>query len=174
MKKYNLIVVNSFFLFSLTCIGFPGIVNRDGKIFFDKVTKGKIVYSGFTKYEEEQNEISKLILASGFKEDPKADLLLEVTLEELDAKYKRRYLHFFNLIFSIGTITLFPYHNLTEHRLTFKLRNEGIVTSELVLNTKFHQWRGLTLLPISYFYWPTTEFREYLKKMIYLELTGKE
>ena len=157
----------------LACVGYPGKVSRSERSGGVEDKSIDIVFTGFSKYQSESKLIAESLQEMGYRFDAASPLLLEVILEEADPYYNHKILHFVNLISSLVSLTTIPYHVRTEHTLTFRFRNKGIVSGELVLRTVFHQWRGVLLIPVTYFFWPSSEFGAYLQETVKTELSKK-
>ncbi len=164
-----LIYVLSMSLF-ISCVGYPGKVSRTERLSGFNQKSVDVVFTGFSKYHTESKLIAEALEDLGYRFDASASLLLEVILEEEDAKYKYNFLHFVNLVTSIVSLTTIPYHVQTEHKLTFRFRNKGIIQGEIELKTVFHQWRGVLFIPITFFFWPSSEFEQYLLSSVKSEL----
>ena len=148
------------FLFNL--INCAGIYNEP--VFINKQKTNSIQknirleFTGFYFYEKELNLLKSEILNSGFTNNQSSPFLLEVILEEKEYSYKYKSLHFVNLIASLFTAGIIPYYTITKHEITYRV-SEGkkeIGSSKLVL--ELDQLRGLSLLPITPFFWPSSAF----------------
>ncbi|MBM9500012.1 hypothetical protein JWG44_07080 [Leptospira sp. 201903071] len=161
MKQKILILLGIVFLSS--CIGIvnPPEIIRDSI----SIPKGKplrLEFTGFTYYAAEMNHIKKNLQEKGYQENEKSEVLLEIILQEKEAEYEYRGLHFLNLITSLLTLGIFPYHIRSEHILMYRVSESGKPSKESVHELLLDQWRGWILIPFSPFYWPSSSFEKSL------------
>jgi hypothetical protein len=133
------------------------VISTEGAI---KPASIRLVFTGFSFYENEKEALRKAILDSGFRESDDSTLLLEIILEEQKPDYPNRKLHFANLLASFFTATIFPYHIITDHRILYRLKEKGVFLGEYENRMRLHQYRGILVMFLSPFYWPSTKFRE--------------
>ena len=144
----------------VNCAAFPGKTRSEvteNSLFILPV---KFHFTGFSFFEGERQAIEQKILDSGYKEDKNSHTLLEVILEEQTPDYPYPKLHFANLFLSLFSATIIPYHIVTNHRLVYRFREDGKIVNEIEHRLTLHQYRGILVLLISPFYWPSTVFRE--------------
>ncbi|PJZ53644.1 hypothetical protein [Leptospira adleri] len=161
MKQKTITILIVAFLSS--CIGIvnPPEIIRDSI----SIPKGKplrLEFTGFAFYVSEMNHIKKNLQEKGYREDPQSDVLLEIILQEKEAEYEYRGLHFLNLLTSFLTLGVVPFHIRSEHILTYRISESGKPPKESVHELLLDQWRGWILIPFSPFYWPSTSFEKSL------------
>ncbi|HMV41257.1 MAG TPA: hypothetical protein PK079_05230 [Leptospiraceae bacterium] len=118
----------------------------------------RLEFTGFYFYEKEKKLLKKEILESGFMEDSNSSLLLEVILEEREHTYSHRFLHFTNMVASLFTLGIIPFYTITEHSITYRYfegKKEIAKTKQIL---RLDQFRGLSMLPLTFFFWPSSAF----------------
>lgn len=153
-----IIAILTFILFS-NCAGFRGktkTINESEKL---SIVPLKIQYTGFRFFEKEKEVLHQKIISSGFQEEPLSKFLLEIILEEKPSFKKNQIFQFSNFLITFFSGSIIPYHITTTHRIKFRIREEGKNISEWEFETNLHQYRGILMIFLSPFYWPSKEFR---------------
>ena len=120
----------------------------------------RLQFTGFVFYQSELEIIKAELLNKGFAENKSSPILLEVILEEKEVLYRYGTLHFANFLASLISGSIIPYYTLTEHKLRFRISENE---KELNLHTKIlqlDQLRGISILPLTFFYWPSKAFEK--------------
>lgn len=148
------------FLFNLVnCAGIynePVFINKQKT---NSISKNiRLEFTGFYFYEKELNLLKTEILNSGLREDSNSPVLLEVILEEKEVTYKYSFLHSINLIASLFTAGIIPYYTITKHKITYRFSEGKKELNNTRLELELDQLRGLSLLPITPFFWPSSAF----------------
>lgn len=149
----------TFILFFLKCAGFynePLILENKKPTL--ETQNLRIEFTGFKYYEKEKLILKEEVLKSGYKEDKNSELLLEILLEEKEVFYKYPSLHFVNFIGSLFTLGLIPYYTVTQHKITYRFSENARNTTGSTQILELDQLRGLSILPITYFFWPSKAF----------------
>ncbi|TGN06909.1 hypothetical protein [Leptospira ilyithenensis] len=164
------LIANTLFL---SCAGFSNPVistTRSDSFFVPSLVR--LHFTGFGFYEKERLKLRETILKSGYKEDPDADLLLEVKLEEVGHHYKDINLHRLNFVMTLITASLIPYQIYTNHKITYRYAKEKVIKESEYL-VRLSQYRGILILFLSPFYWPSEAFYQNIEETWKLEFTGK-
>ncbi len=157
----------------LRCAGFSNpviLVNPSDSSF--SPSHVRLQFTGFGFYEKEKLKLRELILKSGYKEDSDADLLLEVKLEEVRHLYKNTNLHRLNFVMTLITASLIPYQIYTDHKITYRYAKEKVI-KESEYQLRLSQYRGILLLFLSPFYWPSRAFYQNIEETWKQEFAGK-
>ncbi|MBP7282518.1 MAG: hypothetical protein KBA66_13135 [Leptospiraceae bacterium] len=118
----------------------------------------RLEFTGFKYYEKEKLILKEQILQSGYIEDPNSELLLEILLEEKEVFYKYPILHGLNFIGSLFTLGVIPYYTVTQHIITYRFSENPRNVSGSTQMLELDQLRGLSMLPITYSFWPSIAF----------------
>ncbi|TGN18944.1 hypothetical protein [Leptospira idonii] len=156
--KFNLFLFLSVLLLE-QCAAFvkdPDLQFQKGKL--PGTVPIRIVFTGFARYEKEKQSLKQSILKSGFSEDTKSDLLLEVVLEEINPEYESIGLHRLNILATVFSAGIFPYQINTNHLLSFRYSDSEKNIRESEFKTTLSQWRGFSMIFFSPFYWPSSSF----------------
>ncbi|MDZ4725443.1 MAG: hypothetical protein SH817_04760 [Leptospira sp.] len=149
-------------ILSFHCIAFKGNTKEDIEIKKLNLKKINLVFTGFHYYLEQQTLIESKLLSNGYVLDKESNLLIEIILEDISPIYSYPKLHFLNLIGSILTATMLPYHNISNHKLKVRIRDLGEIVYENNRIISLHQYRGILLIPLTPFYWPSFVFNDSL------------
>ncbi|TGN00557.1 hypothetical protein [Leptospira yasudae] len=161
-------IIIFFCIFSFNfCAGFtnPTEIVQNGNA-TPKDKKVRFEFTGFSLYNSEMLHIKKNLLEKGFQEDETADLLLEIILEEQKPFYSYRTIHVLNFFASLFTLGIVPYYNRTEHRIIYRISEKSKQPKESVHHLTLDQWRGILVLPLSPFFWPSSSFEKNLLNSI--------
>ena len=158
MKIYILLIS----ILSFHCIAFKGNTKEDIEIKKLNLKKINLVFTGFHYYLEQQTHIESKLLSNGYVLDKESNFLMEIILEEISPIYSYPKIHFLNLIGSILTGTIIPYHNISNHKMTVRIRDLGELAYEHTQIISLHQYRGVLLIPLTPFYWPSSVFNDSL------------
>ncbi|WP_411821563.1 hypothetical protein [Leptospira sp. 'Mane'] len=159
--------------FAFGCAGFshPAILNTP--LAHPMIPSSvRIQFTGFGFYEKEKQMLRESILESGYKEEINADLLLEIKLEEVEHHYEKTNLHRLNFVFSLVSATIIPYQIYTDHKITYRYAKEKVI-KESEYGLRLSQYRGILVLLISPFYWPSSGFYQSIDETWTRELQGR-
>jgi hypothetical protein len=120
----------------------------------------RLHFTGFAFYQNEIEIIKTELFKKGFAENKSSPILLEVILEEKEVLYRYRVLHFVNFLASLISGSIIPYYTLTEHRLSFRVSEKDKELSFQSKILQLDQLRGISILPLTYFYWPSKAFEK--------------
>ncbi|WP_423790146.1 hypothetical protein [Leptospira harrisiae] len=158
-------------LFVLNCAAFPDVVtSKERKLYEVRKEKVKIVFTGFYRYEQEQKQIQETLLSAGIIQDPNSNLGLEVILQKKDPVYQYLWLHRLNLVLTFLSGGVVPSHIRTEHTLTFRYTNLGVLENESTYNIGMAQWRGIPVVLLVITHWPNRIYKEQLIETTKLEI----
>lgn len=135
-------------------------------------TPVRLHFTGFGFYEKEKLKLRETILQSGYTEDPNADSLLEVKLEEIEHYYENINLHRLNFVLSLVSVSLIPYRIDTDHKITYRYAKEKVI-KESEYQLHLSQYRGILILFLSPFYWPSRAFYQNIEETWKQESTNK-
>ena len=159
MNKILLLPLIGFLFIPLNCAGIynePIFMNKQRN---NSISKNiRLEFTGFYFYEKELNLLKRDILNSGLREDSNSPVLLEVILEEKEVTYKYSFLHSVNFIASLFTAGIIPYYTITKHQITYRFSEGKKELNNTKLELELDQLRGLSLLPITPFFWPSSAF----------------
>lgn len=159
MNKVRIFFKLATFLFYLHC---AGIYNKPTPIenkSIPAISKNiRFEFTGFYFYKKELQLLKKEILQSGFAETPNSPLLLEVILEEKEVSYKYEFLHAANFVASLFTVGIIPYYTITQHKITYRFSENAKISGSSTQILELDQLRGLSMLPVTYFFWPSNAF----------------
>ncbi len=159
MNKFRIIFYSLLFLPILQCAGIynkPFLVKKQS---VEPIPKNiRLEFTGFYFYNKELQLLESQILQTGFVETPSSPLLLEVILEEKEVNYKYRFLHAANFVASLFTIGVIPYYTITQHKITYRFSENAKLLGSSTQILELDQLRGLSMLPVTYFFWPSTAF----------------
>ena len=159
MSKIKIALLPILILLFFQCAGFYNKPEKlENTVQKNFSTSVRIEFTGFGFYEKELNLLKAEILKSGFKENNNSPLLLEILLEEKEVTYNYKFLHVLNMVTSIFSASLIPYYTITQHKITYRFseNNKSLGSYSLIL--KLDQLRGLSVLPLTYFFWPSSAF----------------
>lgn len=159
MNKMLFLILLGFLFNLVNCAGIynePVFINKPSN---QSISKNiRLEFTGFYFYEKELNLLKTEILNSGLREDSSSPVLLEVILEEKEVTYKYSFLHFVNSIASLFTAGIIPYYTITKHQITYRFSEGKKELNNTKLELELDQLRGLSLLPITPFFWPSSAF----------------
>ncbi|EQA43502.1 hypothetical protein LEP1GSC050_1724 [Leptospira broomii serovar Hurstbridge str. 5399] len=152
-------------LASYSCIGFqsdPTVAKSPAA--GNMIRNARLEFTGFTHYDSEKELLLNEIVLSGIRSDDLSKNTIEIILEEKPPIYKSPGLHFNNLIFSVLSLSLIPYHTNTHHRISYRIYSEHSLISESEYRLELSQFRGLLVIFLSPFFWPSTAFDKSIKE----------
>jgi outer membrane receptor for Fe3+-dicitrate len=159
MNKVRISFTLATFIFFLNCAGIynkPILIEKKSIPVISKNIRFE--FTGFYFYNKELQLLKKEILQTGFVETPNSPLLLEVLLEEKEVDYKHELLHAGNFVVSLFTVGIIPYYTITQHKITYRFSENAKLLGSSTQILELDQLRGLSMLPITYFFWPSTAF----------------
>jgi len=121
-----------------------------------------IHWIGFHNYKAEKKIIEYKLQSMGIEENPQAPFVLEIILEEQNALYNHKLLHFLNFWATLFSGSLIPYYTRTDHIVRIHIRSNVQIQFQSDTKLGLDQWRGILLLPFMPFYWPSSEFNSNL------------
>ncbi|EPG75233.1 hypothetical protein LEP1GSC058_1962 [Leptospira fainei serovar Hurstbridge str. BUT 6] len=144
---------------SNSCVGFRSNPEVEkNPIEGTMVRSAKLEFTGFTHYDSEKELLLNEMIESGIRSDDLSENTIEIILEEKPPIYKSAGLHFNNLIFSVLTLSLIPYHTNANHRISYRIYSNQSLISESEYRLELSQYRGLLMIFLSPFFWPSVAF----------------
>ncbi|MEM7180165.1 MAG: hypothetical protein AAF518_04590 [Spirochaetota bacterium] len=129
---------------------------------YEKPSTARIDFIGWEYYEKHKQALKRHIARSGLVTQDASPFLLEIRLVEKE-RYHLDY-RFWNIIAFIYTSGLIPLYDGINHRLEFRLykgvREEAICTYRLSND----QFSGILLLPLTPFFYPSSQQRDLFQK----------
>ncbi len=159
MNKFRISFKLATLLFFVHCAGIynkPTVIENKSIPVISKNIRFE--FTGFYFYDKELQLLKKEILHSGFVETPHSPLLLEVILEEKEVSYKYGLLHAVNFVASLFTVGIIPYYTITQHKITYRFSENAKISGSSTQILELDQLRGLSILPVTYFFWPSNAF----------------
>lgn len=161
--KFNQILSIFLILWAQACSSFrntPQMIRKQPVR--ETVDSVRLHMVGWNFYGQHGDSMRKSILASGLRQDKESKYLLEVRLIEKERLYLDY--HFFNVLAFIYTAGLIPIYDGINHRLEFRLYKEQKRLSICSLQLVNHQLTGIILLPLTPFFYPSSQQRELFKQ----------
>lgn len=158
MNRFWIIIFISF-VFYFNCAGFYNKPQNIENTIQKNISKPvRIEFTGFGFYEKELKLLKREILNSGVQESASSPMLLEILLEEKEVTYKYEFLHTLNMIASLLSGSIIPYYTVTQHTITYRFSENNSSLGSYSELLELDQLRGISLLPITYFFWPSSAF----------------
>ncbi|WCL49745.1 hypothetical protein [Leptospira sp. GIMC2001] len=164
LSSLKLIFLISLCFSFMSCIAYsnPELINL--KISTPSIQRPfQIDWIGFAKYPKEKELLKQTFVEMGITESKQSIEILEIMLEEREVFYDYPALHFGNFVLSFISGTAIPFHTITEHSVSIRVRGLNGIKFESESVLVLNQWRGILLVPLTPFFWPSLEFKRILE-----------